>query len=45
MRHARVLSWLLLPLLLGLPGCDIAVGVYFATKKSDKKSKDAKQAK
>jgi len=33
MRHLRVLTWLLLPLLLGLPGCDVAVGVYFATKK------------
>jgi hypothetical protein len=28
----------LLPLLLGLPGCDIALGVYFATKKSSKSS-------
>jgi hypothetical protein len=38
MRHARVLSWLLLPLLLGLPGCDVAVGVYFATKKKSSHS-------
>jgi hypothetical protein len=34
MRQARVLAWLLVPLLLGVPGCDIAVGIYFATKKS-----------
>jgi hypothetical protein len=37
-RASRLLVWLLLPLLLGLPGCDIAVGVYFATKKKSSKS-------
>src|SRR4029079_448621 len=39
MKQARVLAWLLMPLLLGLPGCDIAVGVYFATKKKSSNSK------
>jgi hypothetical protein len=41
MKQARVLAWLLMPLLLGLPGCDIAVGVYFATKKKSSNNKTA----
>src|SRR5207249_2764897 len=38
MKRARVLLWLLMPLLAGVPGCDVAVGVYFATKKKSSHS-------
>jgi hypothetical protein len=41
MKRARFLAWALIPLLVGIPGCDVAVGVYFATRKSSSHSSAA----